>query len=558
MKMPHGDSISIRDIVSSIESGQYRIPRFQRDFVWNIERSAGLIDSILRGYPIGSVILWKTRNRLNCIDKKELGGITIPGKNKGETFYIIDGQQRLTSLFVAVKGLTTEKGNKKQDFSTICVSLTAKGDEQIVYASIPKDKNPDEFVLLKDLYNDPLSVGSGVQKLNPKYYDILHDYDRILQQYMVSVIELDDEKIGLEQVVEIFQRLNLGGKTLTMFSIVAAKCYFPDRNGTGSFDLEEKLAGVNKQLNAANYGTIVDSTFLQMISACLLKSTKKKTILKKLNEKEVRDKYDDIEKAIFKAIDHLKGKNYGAVVSSLLPYERLLVPFVYFYYNLKKKQPTQTQENYLVDFYWRCVLGRRYNNAADTNMDVDLIKIDTILKGDRPKQESIVLSPKYIFENGRFQKSSSFVLGMLCLMAQNHPKSLTPGQNIIITNDALSKSVKKQYHHFFPQQSKVIQKNREYEKNVNNIVNIVLMDADTNNKISNKNPSKYIKEYAAYNKKLTNVLKSHYIPRKGSGIDNDDYCEFIKARSKELYLQLNDFLIKNRADTITDELPDFV
>ena len=139
----------------------------------------------------------------------------------------------------------------------------------------------------------------------------------------------------------------------------------------------------------------------------------------------------------------------------------------------------------MVDYFWRCVLTKRFNNAADANTDADLPRIQTILKGKQPTQERIELSPKSIFENGRFILSSGYVLGLLCLMAQRNPQSLSAGTRVEITNAAISKSAKKQYHHFFPKQSKVILNNKEYKNVVNNIINIVFMDSRTNNQIKN-------------------------------------------------------------------------
>ena len=269
MSMPKGENITIQEIAKFIENGEYRIPRFQRDFVWEIKKSAALIDSIFRGYPIGSIIVWETKNKLTCIDKKDLGGIKIPGKETGRyTSYIIDGQQRLTSLFLAVNGLTTGNG---QDFSNICVSLVATGNEQLVYASLPKDADPEDYASLVELFN---------HNTEGKHPQQRRKYHQILLQYTISVIKIDDDQLGLEQVVEIFERLNLGGKKLNMFSIMAARCYCPETDGDDGFDLTKKLADLNKNLKDKKYGEIADSTFLQVISACVIGKVQKAEILK--------------------------------------------------------------------------------------------------------------------------------------------------------------------------------------------------------------------------------------------------------------------------------------
>ena len=92
------------DLISDIETGQVKIPQFQRKFVWSIKESAKLLDSIIKGYPIGTFIYWRTKERLRAI--RDLGNIKLPAPPKGEYInYVLDGQQRLTSLFASLKGV---------------------------------------------------------------------------------------------------------------------------------------------------------------------------------------------------------------------------------------------------------------------------------------------------------------------------------------------------------------------------------------------------------------------------------------------------------------------
>lgn len=253
---------TINEIIKAITDGEYRIPRFQRDFVWDIKKSAALLDSIFKGYPISSVILWKTKNELSEI--RNLGGITIPGKDTGRyTSYIIDGQQRLTSLYFALMGLKTGTGS---DFSEMCISLVADKSEQIVFDVIPKDADADDFVNLKALFNTTALSGSHPEK-RLEYY-------QVLLQYKVSVIEIDDENLGLDEVIEIFERLNLGGKKLNLFSIIAARSYKSTDEKEQGFYLARQFDAFNKILQDNNYGRIADSTFLQTISACLIGKVK--------------------------------------------------------------------------------------------------------------------------------------------------------------------------------------------------------------------------------------------------------------------------------------------
>lgn len=540
MGMPTGLNPTINEIVKCITDGEYRIPRFQRDFVWDIKKSAALLDSIFKGFPISSVILWKTKNELSEI--RNLGGIVIPGRDTGRyTSYIIDGQQRLTSLYFSLMGLKTSSGS---DFSEMCISLVADRGEQLVYDTMPKDASPDDYVNLKSLFNATALSGSHPEK-RLEYY-------QVLLQYKISVIEIDDENLELDEVIEIFERLNLGGKKLNLFSIIAARSYTaPEEDGKG-FDLAKRFDSFNKVLVDNNYGKISDSTFLQAIAACLIGKVNKADILKSLNSDLIKNNYGQVEKAIYAAIEHLKGQSYGVLVANLLPYQRIIVSFAYFHYKMGNKHISPQQEQYLVDYFWRCVIGKRYNSSADTNLNTDLGKIQKVVDSEIPAQEPITLSPRSIVENGRFVLSSAYVIGMLCLMTQMPPQSFGVGRTINITNDSVSNASKKQYHHFFPMKSKVITGKAEYKAVVNNVVNIVFMDAITNDQISNRNPSDYIAEFSQSNPAFAEALESHYISLNGYGILEDDFFAFMNARSRAFYNKLCRLIIPSKVDTITD------
>src|SRR5262245_11087190 len=102
--LPSPHSMSLTTLSVEIEKGTVKIPQFQREFVWSKQKSAELLDSILKGYPIGTFIFWKTTEELRTI--RNIGGIDLPKTPKGDYIqYVLDGQQRLTSLFAAVKGL---------------------------------------------------------------------------------------------------------------------------------------------------------------------------------------------------------------------------------------------------------------------------------------------------------------------------------------------------------------------------------------------------------------------------------------------------------------------
>ena len=101
---PKPDASKLKQLICEIENGEVKLPEFQRDFVWNLNKSAELIDSLLRGFPIGTFTLWETKEPLSGL--RNIGKLNFPDTPDGVvTKIVLDGQQRLTSIIATFKGL---------------------------------------------------------------------------------------------------------------------------------------------------------------------------------------------------------------------------------------------------------------------------------------------------------------------------------------------------------------------------------------------------------------------------------------------------------------------
>ena len=91
-------SIKIDRLRSKIIEGNIKIPPFQREFVWKQEQVIELLDSVIKDYPIGSILLWETKDDLPS--KRNIGGFDLPNPTEDYPInYVLDGQQRVTSIF---------------------------------------------------------------------------------------------------------------------------------------------------------------------------------------------------------------------------------------------------------------------------------------------------------------------------------------------------------------------------------------------------------------------------------------------------------------------------
>ena len=90
------DIILIEDLLEDITNGEYKVPEFQRDFVWKSAQMIELFDSILKGYPIGNLLFWQADREYKTNDK--IGPYTIK-TNANQSVYVLDGFQRISTLF---------------------------------------------------------------------------------------------------------------------------------------------------------------------------------------------------------------------------------------------------------------------------------------------------------------------------------------------------------------------------------------------------------------------------------------------------------------------------
>ena len=526
MKLPQPNHANYRNLISDVSRGQIKIPQFQREFVWSIQKSAALIDSLVKKYPIGTFVFWVTKDRLRSV--RDLGNIRFPAAKEGEVVsFVLDGQQRLTSLFAALNGLEIKRESGQcDDFSSIFIDLDARDDEQIVITDV-EGYEKYTFIRLKDLLYGDLTVLVSFPKI---YHDKLTEYKRRIEGYEFSIIEVKDVQIDV--ATEIFTRINVGGTPLTLFEIMVAKTYDEYEN----FDLAQKFRELAANLTPVNYETISEVSVLQLVSLLLVGECKRQTILK-LDKDDFIDTWPKAIDAIERAVEFFKGV-FRIPVSNLLPYNTLLAPFSYFFYHHPDK-PNVEQRRLLEDFFWRTSLGGRYSSGVEGKLARDVKRMDKILNNRSPSYDwGINVSPKFILENGWFNAGRSFTKAILCLYAFQIPKSFNDNSLVTVSNDWLKQANSRNYHHFFPL-SYLEKRGIEWHKR-NNIVNITIVDDYLNKRlIRAKPPSDYMTTFSKENHALSETMQSHLISNLGEfGILSDDYDLFLEKRASAISNEL--------------------
>lgn len=519
-----------------IDSGQTKLPMFQREFVWDKEQSAKLIDSVLKGYPIGTFIFWKTKEALRSV--KDIGNHKLPETPKGDyAQYILDGQQRITSLYAIRKGIRISKDGKEINYRDIYVNLDydSLNDEQIVTSHKEDDK---VYVSVHELLTR--KMGELFKQVGANKADLVEEYKTKLTTYDFATITIKDYPIDI--ACDVFSRINTGGKPLTLFEIMVAMTYDEAKGFDLALKYDELINGsdeLDKSLAKAKFDTVPAATVLQAVAAITTDSVRAKDILKIRRDKFIGN-WGAMVSSMFTAVDFIRTKLH-VPVSQLLPYAALLVPFTYFFHKNGNKRPSEIQAKLLKQFFYWVGLNWRYSGSTETKIAEDLKKMIAIIKEKSPKYpaEELSVSAEDIAETW-FSAGNSNVKAILCLLASQKPRNLDDDSDVILDNSNLKIASSRNYHHFFPK-AYVNKHFKGFEPNM--VANITLIDAASNNKIRAKAPSFYVGEFKGSNSKLASSLRSHLIGnQRNFGVLDDDYNKFINKRSAAIAEALNEAL----------------
>ncbi len=521
MNQPEPQSQPYEVLLGDIAKGLVKIPQFQREFVWSRDKSAALIDSILRGYPIGTFILWRTKETLRTV--RNIGDAQLPSPPDGEYVnQVLDGQQRLTSLFAALRGLkiSHDDGREKEDFSNIRINLAAADDEPYTFVN-DEECDSQSTIRVVDLVSKGLKF---LTKFPDKYHERIEQFQQRLKSYLFSVVLVKD--VPIDVATDIFTRINEGGKPLTPFEIMVAKTYVEDK-----FDLAKACDELLEELRDVEFETIPEMTILQL-AAVLMRGDCRKKILLGLPRKEFIAAWPKVIDAVKHTVDYLR-TTFRIPASRLLPYPAMIIPLGYWFHKTKGSKPKHADADRMRTLFWRIAVESRYSSGLEGEVAQDIRRVDEILAGREPKYDSMPnLTWEMIRDHGHFGVGRAFIRGILCMLAARNPESFDDGSKVILDNDWLIQANSKNYHHFFP---RAFLKKQGVEYWVaNHIANITIIDDRLNKSaIRDKAPSKYMKMFSS-NKKLSESLRTHLIDLEGSGIWEDDYDIFFEKRCRRI------------------------
>jgi hypothetical protein len=496
-------------LLGDVQRGNIKIPVFQRDYVWTDEQIMSLLDSIYHGYPVGSLLLWSTKERL--IHDRNVGGFKLPETPEDYPVnYVLDGQQRLTTLYGVFNSNSPTLDAELANRFNVCFMPDT---EEFAHISTVGSKPAinlrlilDTTTLLPELQRFDAAQQSTIARLTERFKD-----------YEFPVVTIKDRTN--QEVCRVFQRINSSGTTLSTLELLAAWTWSEE------FDLREQIDSLLERLAEKGYEALEKTEVLRCLTA-LVNDQIDPEALVDVKPSELVAGVTRLKEAMFSAIDFLE-KDIRIKNVVFLPFPIMLVPLVYFF--ALKPKPTAPERNALRRWFWHCAFTQRYKAGTNRLVREDLEKMRALAK-DPAALDGL----KGSIESDIFKKTwrinSTVAKAAICLLAQLQPKSLLNGAEIDLS-DTLSAYNARQFHHIYPKAFLNAKSIHFHEANV--IANICMLTASDNNFIDDADPAKYFPKVPA---QIRNDVFARALIPKAFRKGEKSYSDFINARSMDMAL----------------------
>lgn len=548
---------TIRKIVGFLnnqdEDGGFWLPNIQRSFVWSEDQICRLFDSILREYPISTLLIWKTKSSIryrkfidNWKDILRLSDFYVPTDDKKKCL-VLDGQQRLQSLFI---GLCGSFEGKELYFDILSGDVAAPDDMKYNFkfldplvASFPWIKFKDLIFTTKKQREilEGLKSKAGrdlnEQELN-KIDDHLDVVDRTFKMdEAVTYQELDSidnpTLYTEDDVVEVFIRANSGGTKLSksdlLFSLLSASWEIAHEK------MEELLESLNK------HGFAFDRDFVLKTCLVLLEQGARYEVQKfrKVGVREnIESNWDNIAKAIQDVLDFVRSKTY-IQCDKALPSYLVLIPLVYVrYYFPQAWKEVKDVDTYLL----RSLLSGAFGGQSDYLLDALVKKISEIKKFDsneaftviRSQGRSLELTEDKFWQMGYGSKTIHLLFNLWYPTFTHLPAY---DNNLPQVDHVFPKSRLAQIKILNPETGRHVMKYREDARN--QLANCMLLTREENGASGKSDTPPAV----WFSGKSSEYLELHLIPKDPKLWEMDRYEDFIKARQELIRERFNSLLL---------------
>ncbi|WP_031475327.1 GmrSD restriction endonuclease domain-containing protein [Streptomyces bicolor] len=579
------DKRPLRDLLRQVEVGKAQLPEFQRGWVWPYPNIAGLLASISLSYPVGTVMLLKAGGDVR-FKYRPIEGATPAGEPVPDTL-VLDGQQRLTSLFQSLKlngPVVTQDLRKHQVSGWFYVDMVQALDEnsdreeairflpetrkvlnfrgQVVedYSTAEREYEAHLFPLHAvfdggDWGYEFTDYWDGDKEKRRLWRDFNEAFVRSFDRYHVPVIELG-QATPRQAVCQVFEKVNTGGVTLTVFELLTATYAADEFDLRNHWERECRAAW-----NAPEYRILREVSNTDFLQAVTLLATaerrrreaergteeerlprigcKRKDMLALALEDYVRFSPSVIDG--FKAAAKFLHQQF-LFDTKFLPYGTQLIPLAAILALAGDAAQSAGAQHKLARWYWCGVFGELYGGSTETRFSQDLPDVADWIREDAAEPRTVTAAQ---FAPGRLltlrTRNSAAYKGIYALLLKAGALDWRTGEKAEVTG-YFDESI--DIHHIFPKTW--CEKAGYAPADYNSIINKTPLTARTNRIIGGAAPSDYlgrlVKTAQTPHESVAERIRSHLAPPELMAID--DFDGFFTARKAALLRSISDVMGK--------------
>ena len=553
--------VSLKELLDDASSGKIQLPDFQRGWVWDDDRIRALLASISRGFPVGAIMTLEAGGEIR-LKSRMIEGAGQPTEGRPDAF-LLDGQQRLTSLYQSLRheGPVDTHDNRGRRirrwyYIDMLAAMDPNVDREDAIISVPEDRKETRNFgreVVRDLSSRELEFEKHMipterlldSSLSWLFGYIGHwqgrddehpdgggfaFYERFNQEvmsqfsdYNLPVINLDKET-PKEAVCTVFEKVNTGGVSLSMFELVTASFAAQDEE----FSLREDWSRRRNHLHGS-YGALQGIGGDQFLQAVALLTTQKRRIqaiaegrsqnripaincrkndILGLDVSDYHEWADRVEEGFVKAAKFLHSQFIFTRYD--VPYTTQIVPLAVLYVELGGALEPSMARAKLERWFWSGIFGEAYGGAVETQYGLDLAQVAGWVRGGT--EPALVSEANFVPERllSLRTRNSAAYKGLYALQMKSGAADWRTTERLAF---ATWYQENIDIHHIFPvawcdSASPPIPSQLH-----NSIINKTPIDATTNRRIGGSAPSVYLRRLRSdiAEDKLHEVLRSHWL-----------------------------------------------
>lgn len=535
--------MKIRQILDKIDDNQLFVPAFQREYVWKKEDAKNLVSSLIKDYPTGTMLTWETNN------PPELKGTYKYDVTKGTVKIILDGQQRITTLYLLMRGLIPPYYTEKEienDIRNLYVNVETLDLE---YYKAKMMQNNPLWVNITDIFKVKIRERDITDELEKKNNGerLPRDKETLISNNIRAIERIEDRdfleqvipvKATIKEAIDIFYIVNASGVNLTSAELALAQIsgYWPQAREA----FKKKLRDLEEQ------GWVFKLDFI--IYALLAVIHKVGSKMEKLHTADNKDNliraWEKLDKYVLDYVCNLLQSQAFVDHTDEINSPYAIIPLIAFVFNKQDGKLNEEEIKKSIKWFYYSQIRNRYISQLPQKLDKDISIIndnsnpfDTLLAliaEERPLEikatEFIgkdIRHPLFSLMKWYFKSKGAVCLGTGLSLRRNMGKKYSLERDHIFAYSMLRDSgiydMDNQFHYAIAQE----------------ITNRAILTSTENREKAAKQAEVYLKEVK---NKFPNALKLQSIPEDEILWKVENYEKFLDARRDMLATELNTFL----------------